>query len=279
MSFEKLSTILEDSDKRGTATLAFNCINYESIAWLIKAGEELDLPVIVMLYPSMKRFMPIDTFAAITKSLAVKAKVPVGLHLDHCESFETIMEAIKAGFTSVMIDGSRRAFDENVNITKEIVRIAHSMDVDVEGELGKVGVATNKEDFQDSELFTTVDDAKTFVERTGVDALAIAFGSAHGFYVETPKLDMQRLKDINAAIPTPLVLHGGTGIPDNQIQEAFRLGINKLNIGTEYFSLFYSTIEDYVNDGENRSGLFPLLSYQEEQINNYLIRKLSLTKI
>ena len=275
----KIKHYTQEVDRKGTAAIAFDCMHYESIAWLIKAGEELDLPVIVMLYPSMSSFISLESFAAITKSLAKKAKIPVGLHLDHCESFETIMGAIKAGFTSVMIDGSKLPFDENVKVTQEIVKSAHAFSVDVEAELGRVGIAANREDFLDNERYTTVPAAVSFVEKTAVDALAIAFGSAHGFYIETPKLDLQRLTEINAAIETPLVLHGGSGIPDAQLQQAFRLGINKLNVGTEYFGLFYSTIKEYVERRHERAGMFSMWAYQGEQIHDYLVRKLSLTRI
>lgn len=279
MAFEKMSTILREADQKGTAVLAFDCMHYESIAWLIEAGEELQLPVIVMLYPSLTNFIPLEAFAAITKAMAAKVKIPVALHLDHCESFETIMGAIKAGFTSVMIDGSKLPFDENVAVTCEIVKTAHALGVDVEAELGKVGQAINKGDFQDKDVYTSVNEAVRFTEKTHVDALAIAFGSAHGFYVETPKLDFQRLSEINAAIDTPLVLHGGTGIPDDQLQQAFRLGINKLNIGTEYSALFYSTAKEYVERAEERSGMFPMWRYQKNKVHDYFLHKLSLTNL
>lgn len=278
MSVEKLSTILREVGKKGTAAIAFDCMHYESISWLINAGEELQQPVIVMLYPAMSSFIPLEVFAAITREMAAKVKIPVALHLDHCDSYDMIMRAIKAGFTSVMIDGSKLPFDDNVRVTREIVKAAHAFGVDVEAELGRVGTAAKKEDFQDKEKFTTVAEATSFVEQTDVDALAIAFGSAHGFYVETPKLDLQRLTEINAAIDTPLVLHGGTGIPDDQLQQAFKLGINKLNVGTEYFALFYSTIKEYVEHNEARAGMFPMWGYQSKQVHDYLIQKLSLTK-
>ena len=279
MALEKLSTILKEVDRKNTAAIAFDCMHYESIAWLVNAADELDLPVIVMLYPAMSSFIPLDTFAEITKTAAARAKVPVGLHLDHCESFDMIMAAIKAGFTSVMIDGSKLPFNENVKVTKEIVKTAHALGVDVEAELGRVGFAGNKGDFQDRGLYTTAADAKSFIEQTNVDALAVAFGSAHGFYVETPKLDLERLTEINRAIDTPLVLHGGSGIPDEQLKQSFRLGINKLNVGTEYFALFYSTIKEYAGLNEERAGLFPMWKYQGEKVHDYLVKKLSLTKI
>ncbi|MDD4796817.1 MAG: class II fructose-bisphosphate aldolase [Eubacteriales bacterium] len=279
MAFEKMSTILREVDRKGTAALAFDCMHYESIAWMVGAAEQLNLPVIIMLYPAMTNFISLEAFAAITKAVAAKAKVPVALHLDHCESFDTILGAIKAGFNSVMIDGSKLPFEQNVAVTKEIVKVAHALDVDVEAELGKVGRAVNKEDFQDKSGYTSVDEALRFTEQTNVDALAVAIGSAHGFYVEEPKLDLQRLSELNAAIDTPLVLHGGTGIPDEQLQQAFRMGINKLNLGTEYFALFYSSLREYVERGEERPGMFPMWNYQKEKVYEYALRKLALTNV
>jgi len=277
MSLEKMSTILKEVDNKKTAALAYDCYNYESIAWLIEAGEELGLPIIVMLYPAMMEDIPAKVFASITKSMAKRVKIPVALHLDHCGSYETILGAIKAGFTSVMIDGSKLEYNENIRVTCEVVKAAHAFDVDVEAELGQVGVAANKSDFKNEDMYTTVNQAVDFVAKTKVDALAIAIGSAHGYYVETPKLDMKRLNDINKAIDTPLVLHGGTGIPDDQLKEAFKLGINKLNVGTEYFALFYSTVRDYQPVKSKTDNLFALKAYQKQEIMKYLRQKLLLT--
>ncbi len=277
MSFEKMSTILKAVDARNTAVLAFDCHDYESIAWPVAAAEELGMPVMVMMPPFLESYIPLETFASITKSMAEKVKIPVGLHLDHCDSFNTILSAIKAGFSSVMIDGSRLPYEENVRVTCEIVKAAHAFGVDVEAELGKVGIAANTSDYKNEDMYTTVEQAVDFVAKTKVDALAIAIGSAHGYYVETPKLDMNRLQLINRAIETPLVLHGGTGIPDDQLQQSFKLGINKLNIGTEYFALFYSTTRDYQQTKDKKDNLFDLGDYQKKEIMNYLRNKLSLT--
>ena len=277
MAFEKVSTILKEVDKKNTAALAFDCYSYESIAWLINAGEELNVPVIVMLYPGMASYIPMEAFAGITKAMAGKVKIPVGLHLDHCMDFNTIVGAMKAGFNSVMIDGSKLEFDENVRVTQEIVKVGHALGVDVEAELGKVGVASNTDDFKVSDIYTTADDAQKFVELTNVDSLAISFGSAHGYYVETPKLDLGRLDEINKTIDTPLVLHGGSGIPDDQLQKAFSLGINKLNVGTEYFALFYSTMRESATLTGDKDNLMGFWGLQQPKVMDYLRKKLSLT--
>ena len=277
MAFEKVSAILKDADAKRTAVLAYDCFNFESIAWLVEAGEELGIPVIVMLYPGLMESIPAHVFAAITKAMAKKVKIPVGLHLDHCDSYETILGTIRDGFTSVMIDGSKLEYAENVRVTCEIVKAAHALGIDVEAELGKVGTAANKGDFKNEDLYTTAAQAADFVAKTKVDSLAIAIGSAHGWYVETPKLSMPRLKEINSAIDTPLVLHGGTGIPEDQLKESFRLGINKLNVGTEYFAIFYSTIKDYQQLKDKKESFAGLQSYQKKVIKEYLRNKLLLT--
>jgi ketose-bisphosphate aldolase len=277
MAFEKVSTILKDADAKRTAVLAYDCFNFESIAWLVEAGEELGIPVIVMLYPGLMESIPAHVFAAITKAMAKKVKIPVGLHLDHCDSYETILGTIRDGFTSVMIDGSKLEYAENVRVTCEIVKAAHALGIDVEAELGKVGTAANKGDFKNEDLYTTAAQAADFVAKTKVDSLAIAIGSAHGWYVETPKLSMPRLKEINNAIDTPLVLHGGTGIPEDQLKESFGLGINKLNVGTEYFAIFYSTIKDYQQLKDKKESFAALQSYQKKVIKEYLRNKLLLT--
>ena len=277
MAFEKVSAILKDADAKRTAVLAYDCFNFESIAWLVEAGEELGIPVIVMLYPGLMESIPAHVFAAITKAMAKKVKIPVGLHLDHCDSYETILGTIRDGFTSVMIDGSKLEYAENVRVTCEIVKAAHALGIDVEAELGKVGTAANKGDFKNEDLYTTAAQAADFVAKTKVDSLAIAIGSAHGWYVETPKLSMPRLKEINNAIDTPLVLHGGTGIPEDQLKESFRLGINKLNVGTEYFAIFYSTIKDYQQLKDKKESFAGLQSYQKKVIKEYLRNKLLFT--
>jgi ketose-bisphosphate aldolase len=277
MAFEKVSAILKDADAKRTAVLAYDCFNFESIAWLVEAGEELGIPVIVMLYPGLMESIPAHVFAAITKAVAKKVKIPVGLHLDHCDSYETILGTIRDGFTSVMIDGSKLEYAENVRVTCEIVKAAHALGIDVEAELGKVGTAANKGDFKNEDLYTTAAQAADFVAKTKVDSLAIAIGSAHGWYVETPKLSMPRLKEINNAIDTPLVLHGGTGIPEDQLKESFGLGINKLNVGTEYFAIFYSTIKDYQQLKDKKESFAALQSYQKKVIKEYLRNKLLLT--
>ncbi|HEX3000095.1 MAG TPA: class II fructose-bisphosphate aldolase [Armatimonadota bacterium] len=242
MPLAKVASMLKDAQTGGYAVAAFNVFNHESISWIIKAAEAEGMPIIAMLFPACNTHVPESTFTAIANSLAAKAKVPVGVHYDHCNKFDQIMAAIAAGFQSVMIDGSALPYEDNVAVTAAIARAAHPMGVSVEAELGLVGRANNPDDFITSSHYTKPSTAVDFIKRTGVDSLAVAIGSAHGNYVTTPKLDLKRLEEIRSVVSTPLVLHGGSGIPEEQIRESVRRGITKLNIGTEFNQESYRQI-------------------------------------
>lgn len=278
MALEKVNEILKFADKNNFGVAAFNVFNYESIAYVIETAEEEGMPVIAMLYPGMSNLITFKAFADITKTLAAKAKVPVGLHLDHCQSFETIMETIHSGFTSVMVDGASFDFEENVRLTSEVVRAAHAMGVDVEAELGHVGSASNTADYTNTSDYTDPDSAVEFVERTGADCLALAIGSAHGAYVKTPKLDIQLLKKIDSKVEIPLVLHGGTGIPDEQVKEAINNGIRKINFGTGNFQAFYNAMGNYINEPNKKGNLFDFLAFQKKGVKEYIRDRICVLK-
>ena len=236
MPLSTMKDILKCADDNGFAAAAFDVYNFESANWVVKAAEELNIPVILMFYPDMRNFIPLKIIGNICRMIAESSSVPVGMHLDHSRSFELVVSGIPSGFQSIMFDGSARPFDENAGITKQVVESAGIFGVDVEAELGLVGMGSKKEDFLDTELYTRSEDAKKFVEITGVDALAVAIGNSHGHYVCEPHLDIARLDEINRTIDTPLVLHGGSGIPREQMVESVKHGINKVNIGTEFFA-------------------------------------------
>jgi ketose-bisphosphate aldolase len=278
MALKSVSTILKDAQKNHYAVAAFNVFNFESISWIIKAAEQENAPVIAMLYPSVSSHIPASTFCVTVKDIARNAKVPVGVHYDHSNSFEQIMTAIKEGFPSVMIDGSYLPFDENVKITRDIVRVAHPMGIDVEAELGYVGRASNENDYVNSSTYTNPDSAVEFVDRTGVDSLAIAIGSAHGNYVSAPNLDLDRLKEIRNKISVPLVLHGGSGIPDDQIKKAVKLGITKLNIGTEFGQQFYLQMKEIMMGEKAPKSMLGCLSALESGMVSYIRSKIQLLK-
>jgi ketose-bisphosphate aldolases len=279
MGLEKVSKILMEADKKGTAVIGFDTLNYESVAWLIDVAEEEQIPVIQMFYPTFASYIPFEVFASTVKQLAARVEVSIGLHLDHSRSYDEILQAIKAGFTSVMFDGSALPYEENIRITSKVVEAAHAMGVDVEAELGLVGVASKVEDFKDTNLYTKPAEAKEFIERTGVDSLAIAMGSAHGNYITVPKLDLERLKEINSIIDTPLVLHGGTGIPDEQLIKAFKLGINKLNVGTEVFQTLYAKTKEIIDMDTPKLDYVGLMMQLKPVMKEYYRTKIQITKV
>ncbi len=278
MALVKACDIMKMADQGGYAAIGFDAFNLESIMYIIETAEELNTPVIIMIYPAMKANMPYSTFAAVTKDLAEKVSVPVGLMLDHGPDFEDAMAAVAAGFTSIMIDYSHLEYEDNVRLTREVVKTCHALGIDVEGELGHVGIAANESDYTDSKNFTEVDKALDYLERTQVDALAISIGTAHGNYVSAPNLDMERLKEINAVTDVPLVLHGGTGVPEDQIREAVSLGINKLNMATGYNLKMYDAMRQYIVEEKGRPRATDLLLGTKEEIKDYIRHAMKLAR-
>lgn len=280
MGMERVSDILKMADKAKTSAIAFNCVDYHMIKAVITVAEELNKPSIIMLYPEHaqeKQWIAPAIFAATVKELAKDVKVPIGLHLDHCSDYNYIISAIKAGFQSVMYDGSMLPVEENIVNTREVVKAAHAMGADVEAELGRVGFASTISDQSDEDLYTKPEVAARFCEESGCDSVAVAVGTAHGFYKETPKLDMERLKAINAATDVPLVMHGGSGVPDDQLAVAFREGINKFNVGTEFFYLYYQTMKQFCDAGHPDFFDLPLLV--QPTLEDYLRTKMLLSSL
>ena len=278
MPLVKVSEILKEADKGGYAVTAFDTFNFETINWVIEAAAELKTATIVMIYPEMTEYISVDTFARIVETLAAKSEYPVGLMLDHGDSYELAMQCLKAGFTSIMVDFSSCEFEENVRRTREVVKAAHAMGVDVEAELGHVGNADTLADFADDSGYTSPELAKQFVERTECDVLAIAFGSAHGNYVREPKLDMERLDAIKREVSVPLVLHGGTGIPDSQIKEAVKRGIRKLNVGTGYDQTIFYAVQKNIKEDVGEPYIFCTLADAAPAAKAFLKEKISLTR-
>ena len=278
MPLVKVSEILKEADKGGYAVTAFDTFNFETINWVIEAAAELKTATIIMIYPEMTEYIRVDTFAQIVKTLAAKSEYPVGLMLDHGDSYELAMQCLKAGFTSIMVDFSSYEFEENVRRTREVVKAAHAMGVDVEAELGHVGNADTLEDFADDSGYTSPELAKQFVELTECDVLAIAFGSAHGNYVREPKLDMERLDAIKREVSVPLVLHGGTGIPDSQIKEAVKRGIRKLNVGTGYDQTIFYAVQKNIKEDVGEPYIFCTLADAAQAAKAFLKEKISLTR-
>ena len=217
---------------------------------IIEAAEELKAPVMIQTTPSTVKYGTVETYAALVAAEAKKASVPVCLHLDHGSSFELAMQAIHAGYTSVMIDGSKFDFEENIALTKKVADVARALDIPCEAELGKVG---GKEDDLEAEADTNTDpqEAKEFAERTGVTSLAVAIGTAHGFYAGTPVLDTERVSEIRQMVEVPLVLHGASGLSDDQVRECVKRGMCKVNFATELRDAYSKAVKETFAENEN----------------------------
>lgn len=238
-----LSKILQDAQDNGYGIGAFNTPNLESVQAVIAAAEKLNQPVIIMHAQIHESLIPLEVIAPVMIRLADQAKVAVCVHLDHGEDLGYLLRAMKMGFTSVMYDGSRLPYEENLTNTREIVRVAHYLGVSVEAELGRVlrpeggGIPDPEEAaLTPEECYTDPQSAKAFVEATGVDALAIAFGTAHGVYEAEPCLDFERIGAIRKLADVPLVMHGGSGVSAADFRKAIAAGISKINYFT-YMSL------------------------------------------
>lgn len=228
-----LRTMLEAASAKKTAVGAFNVYNVESLQAVLKATEASNHAVILSFGEKYDQHMPIEAMAELVKFYSNTSSQPVVLHLDHCKKESNVIRAIRAGFTSIMYDGSHLPVAENASRSAEIVRISHAVNVSVEGELGYLNEETGQGPVGNADTHTKVRDVLTYTAASGVDAVAIAIGNAHGIYKGTPKLDFKRLADIAQAVATPLVLHGSSGIPKEDLQKAIRLGIRKVNINTE----------------------------------------------
>ena len=224
--------ILKKAQEGKYAVGAFNVENMEMVMAVIEAAEELNSPVIMQTTPSTVKYASLDYYLSNVSSAAKKSKVPVAMHLDHGSSFDLAMQALRSGYTSIMIDGSHNIFEENIEITKRVVDACKPSNIPVEAELGKVG---GKEDDLDGGCggYTDPKEAKEFVERTNVDSLAVAIGTAHGVYEGIPKLDLDRLSEISELVDIPLVLHGASGLSEEAIKESISRGICKVNFATE----------------------------------------------
>ena len=226
--------MLLDAQKNHYAVGAFNIENLEFVMAVLAAAEETKSPVIMQTTPGTVKSAGLDYFYGMVKAAAERASVPVALHLDHGDGFDRCMQALRVGYTSVMIDGSHESFEDNIALTKSVAAVGAAMGVPVEAELGKVG---GKEDdgpaVEGENPYTDPEEAREFVERTGCTSLAIGVGTAHGVYTETPHIEQDVVKAIRAAVDVPLVLHGTSGVPDEQVAEAVKNGICKVNYATE----------------------------------------------
>ena len=246
-----LKQIMAPTDKYGYAVPAFNTGSSELLRGILEASIEKDAPVIVEVHPDELAFAG-DSFIKLIREEAIKAPIPVCIHLDHGASFEQVMHAISCGYTSAMIDASSVSFEDNIAITSKVVEAAHAAGISVEAEIGTIGASCGAAGVAstDNIIYTDPTDAKVFVERTGIDALAVAIGTAHGLYPKglTPHLKLDLLKQIHDVVPVPLVLHGGSDNPDEEIHQAVKLGVGKINISSDIKVAFFNKCREVLTD-------------------------------
>lgn len=241
--------MLLKAQKGGYAIPAFNIHNLETFQVVVETAAELNSPVIVAGTPGTIAYAGPDYIVAMAEVAAKKYNFQIAIHLDHFEDTELIKSHIITGFKSCMIDASHYSFDNNVNIVKEVVDFAHKYDATVEAELGKlIGVEDDLVVEENEGAYTDPDAAKEFVEKTGIDSLAIAIGTAHGLYKGTPKLDFDRLVKIRKKVSIPLVLHGASDVPDELVKRAIELGICKVNVATDLKIPFSNAVKEYFNE-------------------------------
>lgn len=247
--------MLKKAQEGHYAVGAFNVENLEMVMAVLKAAEEMNSPVIMQTTPSTVKYAGLDYYLSMVRAAAARTEVPVAMHLDHGNSFDLAMQALRTGYTSIMIDGSHESFEDNITLTRRVTEACLPSGISVEAELGKVGGKEDDLVADHDSPYTDPQQAKEFAERTNVTSLAVAIGTAHGFYKGTPKLDFDRLSAIREVVSIPLVLHGASGVPDEAVRESIRLGICKVNFATELRVAFSNGVKKYL--GENPDAFDP----------------------
>lgn len=269
--------ILTNADKGGYAVGAFNAVNMEMVQAIVAAAEEENAPVMIQTTEGALKYAGIEYLSKMIRLAAKKASVPVALHLDHGTSFETAMKCIRNGWTSVMIDGSHFPFEENIAVTKQVVDAAHACGVSVEAELGRLGgIEDNISVSEKDAMFTDPQEAHEFVEKTGVDSLAIAIGTAHGKYKGVPKLDLERLDTIKKDLKMPIVLHGASGVAYDDIKKAIGLGVNKINIDTDLRVAYTDKVREILGNDPDVFDLRKICGPARDSVKAAVVEKLRL---
>ena len=248
MPLAHMNDVLTHAEHNHYAVGAFEVWNMESAQAVVGVAANLQAPVIVAIGPLEIGFGGLEPLSVLARDCISRSDFPIVLHLDHGNSFEQAVACVRNGFNSVMIDASHEPFDRNVEVTREVVRMAHAVGVHVEGELGRlVGVETGHTVTEAEACQTDPDEARDYVEKTGIDSLAVAIGNVHGFYKGRPNLNIERLKTIKRAVNVPIVLHGASNIPRDIVQEAIRVGVSKFNIATDFISAFARAAVEVMN--------------------------------
>lgn len=266
--------LLLDAQKSRYAVGAFNVENMEMVQAVIAAAEELKSPAIMQTTPSTVKYAGLDYYFANAKVAAERASVPVAIHLDHGSSFELAMQALRTGYTSIMIDGSHGTFEENIAVSKAVADACHPSGIPVEAELGKVGGKEDDLDGGDENPYTDPQQAVEFVKATGVDFLAVAIGTAHGVYKGVPKLDVERLSEIRKVVNIPLVLHGTSGVPDDAVKECIRRGICKVNYATDLRIAFTKGVNQVLGEKPDTIDPKKYNAQGREEVKQYVMSKI-----
>lgn len=249
MALYSTTPMLTKAKEEGYGIVAFNVHSFDSIYWVLEGAAKLGSPVILQTTMGTVESLGARNIVEVANAASNYYEIPVGLHLDHCTNYELIKQCIRAGYTSVMIDASMHPFEENVTRTKKVVNLAKSLNVNIEAELGKVGgvednIVVDEKDAQKA----IPEECATFVELTGVPTLAPAIGTAHGIYKGDPEIDFDRIKKIADLVDVPLVLHGGSAVPDKDIRKCVSLGMAKVNVSTELKNAYSQAIADHFKD-------------------------------
>lgn len=249
MPFVDGKTLLTHAYENQYGIGAFSAHNAETILAILDAAEEKQSPVMIQIGQKVIQTLGLKPMKEMVDAFARNVSVPVCIHLDHSRQYEQTMEAVQAGFQSVMFDGSGLTFQENTRITKQVVETARALGIGSEGEIGKIGGTEDDITVDEKDaLITTTEEAVNFVNETDVDYLAVSIGTAHGIYKQTPNLRFERLKEISQAVKRPIVLHGGSDVPDQQVQRAITMGIAKINVDTELRQAFTRGVKRYLQD-------------------------------
>lgn len=267
MSLVNPMPMLESARREGYCIGAFNIVDFTSIEAVVEAAELKNAPVIIQTSSGTIKKFGIDKIVAMTQIAAADSKVPVALHLDHGTDMSVIREAIAKGYTSVMIDASEHDFEKNIEITRQVVKEAHERGLAVEGEIGVVaGVEDDIVVNADNAIYTTPEEAIEFQKRSGVDFLAAAIGTAHGFYKVAPKLDINTLRAIHEKADYPLVIHGGSGLSFDIVRELVAAGGAKFNISTQIKQTYIDSMYNYINEHRSEYNILRVLAQAKKEL-------------
>lgn len=268
MRIVPMKTLLKDAYKRHYAVPAFNICNMENIQCVLSVANELRSPVILQAHYLEVDYAGAKNLADMTRNIGADFDLDIAIHLDHGATYEHAIRCIQGGFSSVMYDGSALPLDDNIAELRRVVLAGRAVGVTVEGEIGTVGQTTEFGDKIENAHLTDPASAGRLVKESEVDCLAVAIGNAHGFYTTDPKLDFDRLKEIARRVSIPLVLHGGTGIPKDQIQQAIKMGIAKINFSTALRGAFISAMKAFLEANPDELGLMDILTAGSQQMKS-----------